>query len=166
MSSNDFPIVSWLPALEENEAQRPQQPSDNEQQFGGLDFSYTQEDQLFQFLLTNDTELYGNSSLSINPNALTPPESSSDEFSVANPSEEQRQQQQMSTTTTTTKSAGSNRKKPNTMPMSGRLDFRISASPNYNVTEEQLQKMTSKERRQLRNKISARNFRNRRKGLI
>lgn len=33
-------------------------------------------------------------------------------------------------------------------------------------THEQLKMMPSKERRQLRNKISARNFRNRRKGII
>jgi hypothetical protein len=43
----------------------------------------------------------------------------------------------------------------------GRLDFRPI---NDYVPESQLKAMTSKERRQLRNKISARNFRNRRKG--
>jgi hypothetical protein len=43
----------------------------------------------------------------------------------------------------------------------GRLDFRSSS--NY-VSDSQLKSMSSKERRQLRNKISARNFRNRRKG--
>lgn len=45
----------------------------------------------------------------------------------------------------------------------GKLDFRHI---NSNITENQLKAMTSKERRQLRNKISARNFRNRRKGNI
>jgi hypothetical protein len=43
----------------------------------------------------------------------------------------------------------------------GRLDFR---QVQDNLSESQLKLMTSKERRQLRNKISARNFRNRRKG--
>jgi hypothetical protein len=42
-----------------------------------------------------------------------------------------------------------------------RLDFRPI---NDYIPESQLKAMTSKERRQLRNKISARNFRNRRKG--
>jgi hypothetical protein len=42
-----------------------------------------------------------------------------------------------------------------------RLDFRPI---NDYIPESQLKTMTSKERRQLRNKISARNFRNRRKG--
>ncbi|ORE08733.1 hypothetical protein BCV72DRAFT_303406 [Rhizopus microsporus var. microsporus] len=45
----------------------------------------------------------------------------------------------------------------------GKLDFRHI---NSNITENQLKAMTSKERRQLRNKISARNFRNRRKEYI
>ncbi|KAI8887972.1 hypothetical protein K501DRAFT_330201 [Backusella circina FSU 941] len=45
----------------------------------------------------------------------------------------------------------------------GRLDFRSSS--NY-VSDSQLKSMSSKERRQLRNKISARNFRNRRKEYI
>ncbi|KAI7875045.1 hypothetical protein K492DRAFT_240474 [Lichtheimia hyalospora FSU 10163] len=53
-----------------------------------------------------------------------------------------------------------------TMPTTGRLDFRVTATPNYNVTPSDLKKMTSKERRQLRNKISARNFRQRRKDYI
>ncbi|KAI9477779.1 MAG: hypothetical protein EXX96DRAFT_568166, partial [Benjaminiella poitrasii] len=44
-----------------------------------------------------------------------------------------------------------------------RLDFRPI---NDNITDSQLKLMTSKERRQLRNKISARNFRNRRKEYI
>jgi len=43
----------------------------------------------------------------------------------------------------------------------GRLDFRPI---HDHIPESQLKAMTSKERRQLRNKISARNFRNRRKG--
>lgn len=51
-----------------------------------------------------------------------------------------------------------------TMPTTGRLDFRVTATANYNVSPSDLKKMTSKERRQLRNKISARNFRQRRKG--
>lgn len=51
-----------------------------------------------------------------------------------------------------------------TMPTTGRLDFRVTATPDYNVSASDLKKMTSKERRQLRNKISARNFRQRRKG--
>ncbi|KAI8093529.1 uncharacterized protein BX664DRAFT_109421 [Halteromyces radiatus] len=41
---------------------------------------------------------------------------------------------------------------------------RLSDEDEENYTEAQLKMMTSKERRQLRNKISARNFRNRRKG--
>jgi hypothetical protein len=45
----------------------------------------------------------------------------------------------------------------------GRLDFRPI---NDYIPESQLKAMTSKERRQLRNKISARNFRNRRKGKL
>lgn len=51
-----------------------------------------------------------------------------------------------------------------TMPTTGRLDFRVTATADYNVSPSELKKMTSKERRQLRNKISARNFRQRRKG--
>lgn len=45
----------------------------------------------------------------------------------------------------------------------GRLDFRPI---NDHIPDSQLKAMTSKERRQLRNKISARNFRNRRKGKL
>ncbi|KAG1344095.1 hypothetical protein G6F62_004591 [Rhizopus arrhizus] len=45
----------------------------------------------------------------------------------------------------------------------GRLDFR---QVQDNLSESQLKLMTSKERRQLRNKISARNFRNRRKEYV
>ncbi|KAI8139410.1 hypothetical protein BJV82DRAFT_672688 [Fennellomyces sp. T-0311] len=51
-------------------------------------------------------------------------------------------------------------------PTTGRLDFRVSTNSDCNVTDSQLKKMTSKERRQLRNKISARNFRQRRKDYI
>ncbi|KAI8086067.1 uncharacterized protein BX664DRAFT_334832 [Halteromyces radiatus] len=49
-------------------------------------------------------------------------------------------------------------------PLSGRLDFRPSMTDQ--VPESQLKAMSPKERRQLRNKISARNFRNRRKEYI
>lgn len=52
-------------------------------------------------------------------------------------------------------------KTPDIAYSTGRLDFRQIYD---NVSESQLKAMTSKERRQLRNKISARNFRNRRKG--
>ncbi|KAI7902557.1 uncharacterized protein BX663DRAFT_551976 [Cokeromyces recurvatus] len=45
----------------------------------------------------------------------------------------------------------------------GRLDFRLISN---NIPESQFKLMTSKERRQLRNKISARNFRHRRKEYI
>ncbi|KAI9254240.1 Oligosaccharyltransferase subunit Ribophorin II-domain-containing protein [Sporodiniella umbellata] len=45
----------------------------------------------------------------------------------------------------------------------GRLDFRHKYD---NLSDTQLKAMTSKERRQLRNKISARNFRNRRKEYV
>ena len=51
-------------------------------------------------------------------------------------------------------------------PTTGRLDFRVSNNDDCHVTDSQLKKMTSKERRQLRNKISARNFRQRRKGIV
>lgn len=60
--------------------------------------------------------------------------------------------------------ANKEKQRPNMMPTAGRLDFRVSKSTDDYPTESQLKKMTSKERRQLRNKISARNFRNRRKG--
>ncbi|ORY99567.1 hypothetical protein BCR42DRAFT_497326 [Absidia repens] len=46
-------------------------------------------------------------------------------------------------------------------PLSGRLDFRPTMTDQ--VPESQLKSMSPRERRQLRNKISARNFRNRRK---
>lgn len=49
-----------------------------------------------------------------------------------------------------------------TEPLSGRLDFRPTMTDQ--VPENQLKTMSPRERRQLRNKISARNFRNRRKG--
>ncbi|CAO3637819.1 unnamed protein product [Cunninghamella echinulata] len=49
-------------------------------------------------------------------------------------------------------------------PLSGRLDFRPTMTDQ--VPESQLKSMSPKERRQLRNKISARNFRNRRKQYI
>ncbi|CAO3642356.1 unnamed protein product [Cunninghamella blakesleeana] len=49
-------------------------------------------------------------------------------------------------------------------PLSGRLDFRPTMTDQ--VPESQLKAMSPKERRQLRNKISARNFRNRRKQYI
>ncbi|MBM6387038.1 MAG: hypothetical protein JSY10_24085 [Paenibacillus sp.] len=52
---------------------------------------------------------------------------------------------------------------PVTTSTTGRLDFRPI---NDFIPESQLKAMTSKERRQLRNKISARNFRNRRKGNV
>jgi hypothetical protein len=59
----------------------------------------------------------------------------------------------------------SKKEKPNPHPYlqqtTSRLDFRPINDP---VSDSQLKVMTSKERRQLRNKISARNFRNRRKG--
>ncbi|KAI9310314.1 hypothetical protein BX666DRAFT_1882539 [Dichotomocladium elegans] len=53
-----------------------------------------------------------------------------------------------------------------TMPTTGRLDFRVTRTADCNVSDSELKKMTSKERRQLRNKISARNFRQRRKDFI
>lgn len=53
--------------------------------------------------------------------------------------------------------------KPVTTSTTSRLDFRPM---NDSIPESQLKSMTSKERRQLRNKISARNFRNRRKGKL
>ncbi|KAI8343202.1 hypothetical protein BC941DRAFT_508649 [Chlamydoabsidia padenii] len=49
-------------------------------------------------------------------------------------------------------------------PFSGRLDFRPTMTEQ--VPESQLKAMSPRERRQLRNKISARNFRNRRKEYI
>lgn len=52
-------------------------------------------------------------------------------------------------------------KRPVITSSTSRLDFRPM---NDFIPESQLKTMTSKERRQLRNKISARNFRNRRKG--
>lgn len=52
---------------------------------------------------------------------------------------------------------------PVTTSTTSRLDFRPI---NDFIPESQLKAMTSKERRQLRNKISARNFRNRRKGNV
>lgn len=52
---------------------------------------------------------------------------------------------------------------PNIQSSTSRLDFRPI---NDYIPESQLKAMTSKERRQLRNKISARNFRNRRKGKV
>ncbi|KAI9496126.1 hypothetical protein BDB00DRAFT_869760 [Zychaea mexicana] len=51
-------------------------------------------------------------------------------------------------------------------PTTGRLDFRVSNTDECQVTDSQLKKMTSRERRQLRNKISARNFRQRRKDYV
>ncbi|KAG1457772.1 hypothetical protein G6F56_006537 [Rhizopus delemar] len=54
-------------------------------------------------------------------------------------------------------------KTPDIAYSTGRLDFRQIYD---NVSESQLKAMTSKERRQLRNKISARNFRNRRKEYV
>lgn len=64
---------------------------------------------------------------------------------------------------TTSKEPSKNNVTNNGPPASstGRLDFRPIR--DY-IPESQLKAMTSKERRQLRNKISARNFRNRRKG--
>ncbi|KAI9354697.1 hypothetical protein BD770DRAFT_392036 [Pilaira anomala] len=53
--------------------------------------------------------------------------------------------------------------KPVTTSTTSRLDFRPM---NDSIPESQLKSMTSKERRQLRNKISARNFRNRRKEYV
>lgn len=52
---------------------------------------------------------------------------------------------------------------PPVQSSTSRLDFRPI---NDYIPESQLKAMTSKERRQLRNKISARNFRNRRKGEL
>lgn len=54
-------------------------------------------------------------------------------------------------------------RRPVVTSTTSRLDFRPT---NDFIPESQLKAMTSKERRQLRNKISARNFRNRRKGKL
>lgn len=54
-------------------------------------------------------------------------------------------------------------RRPIVTSTTSRLDFRPT---NDFIPESQLKAMTSKERRQLRNKISARNFRNRRKGKL
>lgn len=67
-----------------------------------------------------------------------------------------------STTFTTTAKRTKKAKPTGAEPLSGRLDFRPTMTDQ--VPESQLKAMTPRERRQLRNKISARNFRNRRKG--
>lgn len=67
-----------------------------------------------------------------------------------------------STTFTTTAKRTKKAKPSGAEPLSGRLDFRPTMTDQ--VPESQLKAMTPRERRQLRNKISARNFRNRRKG--
>lgn len=66
-----------------------------------------------------------------------------------------------SSSSTTTRKPKSSNGPPATS--TGRLDFRPI---HDHIPESQLKAMTSKERRQLRNKISARNFRNRRKEYI
>ncbi|KAI8976224.1 hypothetical protein BDB01DRAFT_853274 [Pilobolus umbonatus] len=53
--------------------------------------------------------------------------------------------------------------KQNNQPSTGKLDFRSSYEF---IPDSQLKSMSTKERRQLRNKISARNFRNRRKEYV
>ncbi|ORZ02767.1 hypothetical protein BCR43DRAFT_520023 [Syncephalastrum racemosum] len=78
---------------------------------------------------------------------------------------------QQSTTTSSSSSPPSDSQTSATKPAKstgssvGLLDFRVK--PKHDVlSETQLKQMTSKERRQLRNKISARNFRTRRKEYI
>jgi hypothetical protein len=45
-----------------------------------------------------------------------------------------------------------------------KTDIRDNSADDWRPTPEEYQKLSSREKRQLRNKISARNFRNRRKG--
>lgn len=107
---------------------------------------------LFQFLLGEEAQQA----------ALTQSNSMShtDEDSSANEDLIMKEKPSCSTASTSRKAKSSNGP-PATS--TGRLDFRPI---NDHIPESQLKAMTSKERRQLRNKISARNFRNRRKGKI
>lgn len=76
---------------------------------------------------------------------------------------------QQSSTTSSSSSPPPDSQAPATKPAKaagssvGLLDFRVKPKQDV-LSETQLKQMTSKERRQLRNKISARNFRTRRKG--
>ncbi|SAM04415.1 hypothetical protein [Absidia glauca] len=79
----------------------------------------------------------------------------------AHHSDDDRQSITTSTTFTTTAKRTKKAKPTGAEPLSGRLDFRPTMTDQ--VPESQLKAMTPRERRQLRNKISARNFRNRRK---
>lgn len=76
--------------------------------------------------------------------------------------QQQQQQQQRQQQASTTKNKDATTERPSITFGTGRR----SEDDDEYLSESQLKMMTSKERRQLRNKISARKFRNRRKGFL
>lgn len=141
-SSNTF---TWV--LEEQSSVTPQPPVNKQREPFGLSDS-----ELFQFLLGDaaqravETE---NKACSSKPYNMEEDSSGSDDGPSSSFKEQYAGRQKSQA--------------PNTASSTSRLDFRPI---NDFIPESQLKNMTSKERRQLRNKISARNFRNRRKEYI
>ncbi|OBZ91720.1 hypothetical protein A0J61_00205 [Choanephora cucurbitarum] len=125
--------------------QQQQPPLTQQQQQAS--FSLSDAD-LFQFLLGEEAQQAGCAQ-------LKPNEDSSCKFEDSSSSETQIAPKKRKQT-----SSGGNKPPAST---TSRLDFRPI---NDHIPESQLKAMSSKERRQLRNKISARNFRNRRKEYV
>ncbi|CAO3591100.1 unnamed protein product [Absidia cylindrospora] len=84
-----------------------------------------------------------------------------DKASDDNQRQEQRQQTSQTEDDTPCMKRTRNTKCQGAEPLSGRLDFRPAMASQ--VSDSQLKSMSPRERRQLRNKISARNFRHRKK---
>ncbi|CEP10356.1 hypothetical protein [Parasitella parasitica] len=151
MENNTFNTFTWI--LEDNPPNK--QPSNDlatttvaqQQPQQTQEMANLSNADLFQFLLGEEAEQA----------ALSQPNSAfhTDEDSSAN----ENLVVKTDPTSTTRKPKRSNGGLP--AASTGRLDFRPI---NDQIPDSQLKAMTSKERRQLRNKISARNFRNRRKG--
>ncbi|KAI8377190.1 hypothetical protein EDC96DRAFT_494820 [Choanephora cucurbitarum] len=148
-NSKDFSNQALTCASQLNNDNKPmqQQQSPLTQQQQQASFALSDAD-LFQFLLGEEAQQAGCAQLKLN-------EDSSCKFEDSSSSETQITPKKRKQT-----SSGGNKPPAST---TSRLDFRPI---NDHIPESQLKAMSSKERRQLRNKISARNFRNRRKEYV
>lgn len=152
-NNNDFASNTFTWVLEDHSNLNPQPPANKPPTPPQETFGLSDAD-LFQFLLGEEaqravvTENKSNNSLS--PCIKMDEDFSGSDEGPSSSSMEEYVKKQKSHV-------------PNTASSTSRLDFRPI---NDYIPESQLKAMTSKERRQLRNKISARNFRNRRKEYI
>ncbi|KAI9273070.1 hypothetical protein BDA99DRAFT_499937 [Phascolomyces articulosus] len=177
MDNNNDNFFNWIIDQEVLNTSQQQQQQQEQTTSPGINTGLSPDQQCINNLLFHDwsdihssTTPLGNNPIQLSGSSSTT-STSSNESVKEQPTIRKQQQTQRSSTGTlkpfnphgsTTDDATDNKLQPTT----GRLDFRVSNNDDCQVTDSQLKKMTSKERRQLRNKISARNFRQRRKDYI